>query len=392
MKPAKTAHDAAPHPSPPQEQAEVAELAAKIVALPKQTPPIRGKDAAKRFSRLRRLFWWACYVTAWLTALSLVVVAGLRIFFHDGNLYLCWINAFTRYVYLPAYLCLAWAAWQRRWFMAFCSLAVVACHVVWMAPNFLRDRRFDSPADVAAAPADAVSTMRIFFANVLITNPEHQPLWEEIAEADPDVIVLAECNYPHIRSFRKSPLMTPYLRGGAEMRSQMGEVVVYSKLPIKNEMQNYVMGRVVQTVDIEVGSQTLRLVGLHAPRPVYPSEYSYARYWEEMIPVLTTEPTPLVIIGDFNATEHSRVYKQLRAAGLRSAHDDRGRGYATTWPNGKWRLPPIRIDQAFLSREVECTAIAEGRGKGSDHKPIIVDIRVREQELRPLASEPEMAQ
>jgi endonuclease/exonuclease/phosphatase (EEP) superfamily protein YafD len=86
------------------------------------------------------------------------------------------------------------------------------------------------------------------------------------------------------------------------------------------------------------------------------------------------------------------VYKQLRAAGLRSAHDDRGRGYATTWPNGKWLLPPIRIDQAFLSGDVECTGITEGRGEGSDHKSLIVDIRVRKQELPPSASNLQMAQ
>jgi endonuclease/exonuclease/phosphatase (EEP) superfamily protein YafD len=377
MKPTTTADDAAQLASRQEEQAEVAELAAKIVALPKQSTPVRGKDAATRSTRLRRWFWWTCYLLAWLITLSLAVVAALRVFYHDGTLYLCWLNAFTRYVYLPAYLCLAWAASQRRWLLAFCGLAVVACHLAWMAPNFLRDRRFEIPADATAAPADAAPTLRIFFANVLITNSEHQPLWEEIAEADPDVIVLAECNFHHIRSFRKSPLMAAYLRGGAEMRSQMGEVVVFSKLPIKNEMQNFVMGRNVQTVDIDVGSQTLRLVGLHAPRPVYPSEYSYDNYWEQMIPILTTDPNPLVIVGDFNATEHSRVYKQLKAAGLRSAHDDRGRGYATTWPNGKWWLPPIRIDQAFLSRDVECTGVSEGRGHGSDHKPVIVEIRLR---------------
>lgn len=374
----------------PDERAEVAELAAKIVALPKQMAAPHGKDAAKpRFSRRRGWLWWACYLSVWLITLSLAVVAALRIFYHDGTLVLCWLNAFTRYVYLPAYLSLAWAAWQRRWLLALCSLAVVGCHVFWLAPNFLRDRRFDMPAAAAAGEAP---TLRVYFANILISNSEHQSLWDEIAEADPDVIVLAECNFHHLRSFRKSPLMAAYLRGGAEMRSQMGEVAVFSKLPIKNEMQRFVLGRIVQTVDIEVGSQSLRLVGLHAPRPVYLSEYSYEKYWEEMIPVLTAEPHPLVIVGDFNATEHSRVYKQLKAAGLRSAHDDRGRGYATTWPNGKWLLPPIRIDHAFLSRDVECAGIAEGRGPGSDHKPLIVDIRVRGHGLRRSASEPATAQ
>ena len=171
--------------------------------------------------------------------------------------------------------------------------------------------------------------------------------------------------------------MAPYLHANGPLRSQRGEVVVYSKLPVKSESQNWVTGRVVQTVDLDLGSQTLRLIGLHAPRPMHPPAYDYYGYWKTMIPLLTFDQGPLVIVGDFNATEHSLVYKQLKASGLRSAHDDRGRGYATTWPNGRWYVPPIRIDHVFLSPEVECEGIAEGRGAGSDHTPLIVDLRVR---------------
>ena len=102
----------------------------------------------------------------------------------------------------------------------------------------------------------------------------------------------------------------------------------------------------------------------------------YALYWQEIAPILAEQPEPLVVIGDFNATQHSLLYEQLISGRLRSAHEDRGRGYATTWPNGKRPFPPIRIDQAFLSPQVECISIVEGVGPGSDHKPLILDLRV----------------
>ena len=171
--------------------------------------------------------------------------------------------------------------------------------------------------------------------------------------------------------------MAPYVTANGPMKSQRGEVIIYSKLPISAENQQWYSGRIVQTVDIEVGSETLRLIGLHAPRPMRPPAYDYYGYWKEVVPRLTAEEGPLVVVGDFNATEHSLVYKQLQASGLRSAHDDRGRGYATTWPNGQWILPPIRIDQVFLTPDVECLNIAEGQGLGSDHKPLIVDVKLR---------------
>lgn len=348
-----------------EQQAEAAELAARVVALPHGSVVRHG------------WLWWIFHLFLWGVVLLLATAALLHIFYHDGTLHLTQLNAFTRYIYLPAYFCLAWALWMRRWWLSLVSLAVVACHVTWMMPNFVRDRRFDVPTNAIASAADESPSVRIFFANVLATNHDFAPLWKEIEDADPDVVVLAECSRLSKQSFRQSPPMAPYLAANGSMKSQDGEVNIYSKLPIKAEKQQWFGGRIVQTIDIEVGSETLRLIGLHAPRPMPPPAYDYYGYWNEVVPRLTTEKGPLVIVGDFNATEHSLVYKQLQDSGLRSAHDDRGRGYATTWPNGRWQLPPIRIDQVFLSPELECLDIVEGQGLGSDHKPLIVDIKLR---------------
>jgi endonuclease/exonuclease/phosphatase (EEP) superfamily protein YafD len=106
-------------------------------------------------------------------------------------------------------------------------------------------------------------------------------------------------------------------------------------------------------------------------------QYNYYQYWEQMMPLLVSQPGPVVIVGDFNATQHSRVYQQLTEQRFRSAHQDRGRGNATTRPNGYYSVPPIRIDQTFLSPDVECVSIREGIGLQSDHKPLVVDVRIR---------------
>jgi endonuclease/exonuclease/phosphatase (EEP) superfamily protein YafD len=346
------------------ERAEVAALAAKVTTLP--------HGAAKPHGR----FWWLCYGMFWLGTLTLVCFVVLRVFYHDGTRYLTWINAFTRYVYLPAYVSLAWALWMRRWALAAVACFVVACHVVWMWPDFVRDRRFDPPTPAAAASKDG-PTLRIFFANVWASNTNLEPIWREIEESQPDVVVLAECSRSTNRAFRESPAMAAYVTANGPLKSNRGEVVIFSRLPVKAEQQHWSTDRVVQVIDLGVGAHTLRLIGLHAPRPMRPPAYDYFGYWNSIVPLLTSQKSPVVIVGDFNATEHSLVYKQLKDSGLRSAHDDRGRGYATTWPNGTLPIPPIRIDQAFLSPDVECVDIREGVGAGSDHKPLIVDVRLR---------------
>ncbi|MEX2308767.1 MAG: endonuclease/exonuclease/phosphatase family protein [Pirellulales bacterium] len=381
-------HSAGQRPAirqPEFEREEVAELAAKVVALPERGrenagPAIMSNSqnlASARHSAAHGSLWRIFYLLAWVTTLLLAVVAALRIFYHDGNLILTSLNAFTRYVYLPAYPCVVWAAWQRRWSLVLAGSVIVLCHVTWMAPDFVRDRRFDLPAETAAKTTADSPSIRIFFANVLRMNREFDALLEEISAANPDVVVLAEWGWGWDKAFKNSPVMMPYVHGVSLTQPVFGMVNIFSKLPLKSELQNWVTNRLVRTADIQLGAQTLRLVALHGPRPMSAPHYDYYGYWNQMIPLLATESGPLLVVGDFNATEHSLVYRRLKSAGLRSAHDDRGRGYATTWPNETLLLPPIRIDQAFLSAQLECERIVEGRGLGSDHKPLIVDVRIR---------------
>ena len=82
--------------------------------------------------------------------------------------------------------------------------------------------------------------------------------------------------------------------------------------------------------------------------------------------------------GDFNATLHAGGMRALRDAGLVDAHDALGRGLATTWPNGVFSAPPLHLDHVFVSEHLVPLEVSEGRGEGSDHRPVIVDVAVRE--------------
>jgi endonuclease/exonuclease/phosphatase (EEP) superfamily protein YafD len=301
----------------------------------------------------------------------------LRLFYHDGTHFLIWLNAFTRYVYLPAYACLAWAVWKRRWVLAVANVAFVSLHIALLAPDFMRDRRFDSVADGATTGAPSTPTLRIFFANVRALNTEHAALLEEIQAANPDVIVLVEFSWLWHLAYHHSPVFAAYPYGGRMDNQQLGTVNVFSRIPLTSSKKDWFGGRELQTIEIPVGSKTLHIIGLHAPRPMRIRNDDYEGFWSRTIPTILAEKGPLVVVGDCNATQYSVVYQQLTADRLRSAHEDRGRGYATSWPNGQLWLPPIRIDQAFVSPEVECVDIKEGEGRGSDHKPLILDVKIR---------------
>jgi endonuclease/exonuclease/phosphatase (EEP) superfamily protein YafD len=361
---------------------EAASLAAKVSSLPSRLEPRAGQFAETAHSDSPspvkgRLLGRLIYGLACLVTLSLAAVGVLRIFYHDGAHFLIWLNAFTRYVYLPAYACLAWAVWKRHWGLALANITVVGLHIAMIAPDFMPDRRFEAAGSSATAIAPVSPTIRIFFANVRAENIEHQALLEEIRAADPDVIVLVEFSSPWHMACLQSSVFNAYPYGSGMKNELMNTVNVFSRIPLKSEKLNWFGGRGLQTFEIPVGSETLRIIGLHAPRPMHIRNDDYEGFWSKTVPMILSEKGPLVVVGDFNATQYSTVYEQLTADRLRSAHQDRGRGYATSWPNGQYWPPPIRIDQALLSPEVECVAIQEGEGRGSDHKPFILDLKIR---------------
>jgi endonuclease/exonuclease/phosphatase (EEP) superfamily protein YafD len=235
---------------------------------------------------VRRALWWCSYVSAWWIVLALVAAVALRIFAFDATYVLVWLNAFTRYIYLPAYACAAWALWQRRWLLLSGSLFVIACHLTWMAPDFVRDRRSNSPR---TAMTGTSPRLRVFFANVMGTNKEQSSLLAEIAAANPDVIVLVEFSWPWHIGFTKAQVMKPYQYGTGWMQSNVGSVCLFSKLPLKMEQQDWIEGRAVHTADIQLGAQTLRLIGLHAPRPTGRPQPDYFAYWNQALPKLLAE-------------------------------------------------------------------------------------------------------
>jgi len=316
---------------------------------------------------------WLLSVLAWCVTLGLFVVAVLRMFRHDATVSLTWLNAFTLYLYLPAYLALVFAVWTRRWWLATASAAVVACHLTWLAPDFRPATPYVSPILDAA---DAPQSIRIFYLNVHASNRNLEGVLAEARRANSDVIVLAEMQRWWWHEFIDKNPLKEYPYGTNLQHRNAGDIGVFSRLPIRRMQQIPAETRTGIVADVALGATTLRLFALHSPRPMLHMVDDYYKFWQEIEPILAEQRGPLVVLGDFNATQHSRVYEQLEADGLRSAHEDRGRGYATTWPNGRQPLPPIRIDQAFLSPEVECVSIEEGVGPGSDHKPLIVDLRV----------------
>jgi endonuclease/exonuclease/phosphatase (EEP) superfamily protein YafD len=133
---------------------------------------------------------------------------------------------------------------------------------------------------------------------------------------------------------------------------------------------------------VDVHGRTLQVAVVHPEPPRFvagglrPSVYTNGQI-DELIGLLAHQ-LPLVLLGDFNMTRLQAQYRRVAAAGLVDAFHVAGRGLGRTFPLRRGRiplLPVLRLDYIWLSPALEAVAARVGPDAGSDHLPVLADIR-----------------
>lgn len=307
----------------------------------------------------------------WLLPVLLAPFALLalaRLFAHDAALPLVWLSSVTPWVFLPAYLLLGVALWRRRAGVTFVAAFVVACHVAWVAPSLVPT----TEAPPAGAPA-----LRVVTANLLGVNDRPERLLDELLESDADVLVLEEVSPRWAAQLVTDRALAAYPHRDIFVREDSFGIAVLSRRPLTDSRIVDLEGVPMIDATVDVEGRALRLIGVHTLPPV---DAAYAAVWRAQLRRLEgyveAIDGPLVVAGDLNATSHAAGVVALDRLGLRDVHDQLGRGLATTWPNGLFSLPPLRLDHVLVNHDVHPVAVREGIGAGSDHRPVVVDLRV----------------
>ncbi|MCH8924460.1 MAG: endonuclease/exonuclease/phosphatase family protein [Planctomycetes bacterium] len=330
-------------------------------------PETRQSKRKRRFRREMRML-------GWLIALGFAGLVAARWLAHDAMILLVWVNSFTLYFYLPAYPLAAVALWRRCWAMAAVAGLVAACHLHWVLPGVVA-----SPAPDPAA--ENMLSLRVFSANLYAGNSRPELLIAEIRDAEADILVFQEITPKWWSELESAGLFEEYPHLVKKRRRDAFGSAILSRWPLE-DVEFWLVDELPMNLSVPMIRCTVVLDGarlrLYNVHPLPPASTDYIKIWnrqhEQLVEKLDAETGPTLAIGDFNATQHSRWHQRHTAGRMRSAHVDRGRGMAVSWPNGRSLLPPIRIDHALLSPEIGCLDVREGEGAGSDHKPLIVDL------------------
>lgn len=270
---------------------------------------------------------------------------------------------------------MVWLAWPE-----------VRLVLAWTRATSTARAPTDAPPSSNESPHTPSTTLRVLSMNLLFLSDDKERVLTQIRAADADVVVLQEYHqdwdldlYPALHE--AYPFVCRPLREGI-----FGQAV-YSRVPFVEEptlLRLHCDDYCPQVgIVVNVGGREVEVWNVHLISPSGP-EY-IMRQCEQMRVLrghLEQRSRAVVLLGDFNSTAMSWTAGTLRSLELREAHATVGSGRGATWPVAPivQYLPGVRIDQAWASHEIEWLSSRVMGETGSDHLPICVELRVKNED------------
>lgn len=314
---------------------------------------------------------WGWGLLGWALATPPAGLAVARLTRYEGRSVIVAAEALTPYWFVPAYFALGLGLFSRQRALSIVAGALIALHLAWVLPE-LRPAR-PLPAGAGSAPR-----IRIFTSNLKYTNTHMAGIAEEIRRARPDVVLLQELSPANLEALQRTGVIDEFKFTLIQPQVRPTGTGVLSNLPMTDAATWDVSGMVNARVTVAVGDRTVRIYDVHTNAPFgAPGAPRWKRQLAQIRQAAAAETGPLVVAGDFNASYGHRPFRALLDGGLSDTHVEAGRGSAKTWPRDIPLLPPlVRIDHVLVSPQISVLSIAEGVGRGSDHRPLIADLAV----------------
>ncbi len=310
----------------------------------------------------------------WLLALGLAWLAASRWRGPTDNFLVIGLVGVAPFLLLLAWPLAVVAARHRQRLLFALSTVLAVLQVVWL----LDDLNLRSPDP---AEASEVVTIRLATANLWVENSDPVGSVEAIVATDPDVIFLQE-----VLPFVEDQLFALPSLAAYEWRESTGSVgegqgrggrVVLSRWPLSDlRVEPFTDFSLMVSAVLELEGVTVDVHNVHAAAPNRPVA---VQVWREQFDLIdewhAVRERPLLVAGDFNATVHHQPFRALINGGLVDAHQAAGRGLGLSWTLRG--VPLMRLDHVLVSNELEVLEVQTLPGNGSDHRPVVVTVRLR---------------
>ncbi|MBT8164941.1 MAG: endonuclease/exonuclease/phosphatase family protein [Acidimicrobiia bacterium] len=296
-------------------------------------------------------------------AVGIVVVLGTLLGFLGRASWVFDLVGNFRFQYLwLGVLALIALIWNRWWIPVGVVAVAVAINVLAVGPYW-----WGSIADPTGP-----ERLTIVHLNTAAGNPEKERVVDFVRTAEADVILLAEVTPALLDLLEEADLEFQPV-AGTPARTRVGLLALTRDPSVTGRLTNLGVSEVPAVLlNLDLGDEPIEMLGFHTSSPGREARSS-AR--DDQLAgagrrVLERE-SPMVLIGDFNATPWTGAFRDLLDTGL--IDGQRGRGVAGSWPAG-WGPFKIPIDHALHTPELTTTSFSFGESAGSDHRSLTVTI------------------
>jgi len=214
--------------------------------------------------------------------------------------------------------------------------------------------------------------LRIGTANVYANNGSAADVLAGFLIAGVDVAVLQEVTPEILVSMSTTVAWDQYPHRVLDSRPGFFGSAILSKYPLDGDVlwvDEWPMTEATITTD----AGPVHIVNVHIEPPL---SAEGVRRWKqqasELASLAESHVGPIVLAGDFNATDQHSTISQLQGVGLTDAHWAAGSGLGSTWPNIGPIRPFLRIDRLLSSDGLTPIDTRRLGRFGSDHRPVVV--------------------
>ncbi len=225
------------------------------------------------------------------------------------------------------------------------------------------------PNNTVQAATPLYPDYSLLYMNIWKPNTSYDEVRQLISENNPDFLAVVELSAKwdselSVQSTHPFRIM--------HLRQDCFGIGLYSKYPIveieDTELKRLPIPVIRAQATLPSGKQ-LEIIALHLLPPLGDESL---RVNDEIYNAISSEleevKTPLILLGDFNATPNSvRFNRFVERNGL--SHSMWGRGLFSTW-TGRSKFLRLTIDHILMRSNVEISEIGVQRDIGSDHLPI----------------------
>ncbi|MGC9541997.1 endonuclease/exonuclease/phosphatase family protein [Streptomyces sp. UG1] len=303
---------------------------------------------------------------AGLLFLGVSVVVGCRVAGVDGVTPVPQLLAFLPWLLVPAGFGLLIAVLSRWWFGAVWALALLGLLAWFIEP-------YGKSTEPGGAP---LVSFRVMTSNVEFGHAT-DALVAAVRRERPDIVFVQECEFTCDGKLKKA-LGGEYPHRAARVAGGSEGSVVLSRFPL--DPAEEVAGTMAMPGAVaDVRGHAVRLQLAHPMPPLPGRTDRWRRELGELRDFAAEDRrTPLVVAGDFNASQDHAAFRRILDTGLQDAARLAGHDRTVSWPARTAPAFGVQIDHVLLSADFSVRAARFLDLADTDHRALVTDLTLHQ--------------